>query len=130
VEPYVYLGVQYAIRASYEITNDIPGDGPFGGETIFAPMVANFSGRPLRLIANYREEDQVYTDYLIPRSIDSMMMHAPYYIWNSSSNIRLESTVDFAYYFFSREDTTDRELEMDNTSAFRGSGRTVPVAVY
>jgi hypothetical protein len=129
LEPYVQLGVQYAIRGEYTITNDIPGDGGlFSGRTIFTPMVANFSGRALRLIANYDEDDQVITDYLIPQSTDSSLTYAPYFYWNGSSNIRLESIQDSYTITFRREDTTGyRKLELDGNSLFSGSGRTAPV---
>jgi hypothetical protein len=128
----VDLHVQYALNARYEINNEIPGDGNlFSGRTIFAPMVGNFSSKPYRLIVNYREDDQAITDYLIPHSIDSILMHAPYFYWNSSSNIRLESTVDSYVWQFYRDDTTHAtKLELDGSSEFSGSGRTVPVTIY
>jgi hypothetical protein len=131
LEPYVKLPVQYAINGKYDITNELPGDGSiFSGRTMFTPMVGNFSSKPYRLIVNYEEDDQVITNYLIPHSIDSLLAYAPYFYWNSNSNIRLESTVDNYYYMFTRDDTTQQKLELDESSEFSGSGRTVPVSIY
>lgn len=130
VEPFVNLGVQYALAASYTIDNQI-GGGPLSGETIFTPLVANFSPWPLRLIVNYDEDNQAITDYIIPRSIDDQLSHSPYFYWHGRSNVRLESTTSWNYYFITRLDTNeDRQLRLDETPGAEGSGRTVPITVY
>ncbi len=130
VEPRIELGVQYELRARYTVDNSLSGTGIDAGRTIFTPLVANFTQWPLRLIANYREEDQVITDYLIPRNIDSLLAFAPYFYWNSESNIRLESTTSSFVRFYSRLDTNEYELRMDNDSRYSGTGRSVPITVY
>jgi len=126
VEPSVDLGVQYFINATYRIDNDgVPG------KTLFTPMIANFTPYQLRLIANYREDDQVYTDYLIPADITTMLSQAPYFYWHGSSNVRLESTTTFNFYELSRQDTVEsRNLRLDTGSEWKGTGRTVPRTVY
>lgn len=126
VEPVVDLGVQYHINASYRLDNEgVPG------KTMFAPMVANFTPYQLRLIANYREDDQVYTDYLIPADITTMLTNAPYFYWHGSSNVRLESTTTSNSYEISRQDTVEsRNLKMDTGSEWEGTGRTIPRTVY
>jgi hypothetical protein len=127
VEPYVDLGVQYLIVGDYTIDNEsVPS------KTLFTPMVANFSPWKLRLIANYEEDDQVYTDYLIPSDINLSLTRAPYFYWNASSNVRLESTTNRSdYYFISRLDTNNTtNLRLDTQSNYTGSGRTIPRTVY
>lgn len=132
VEPYMDLGVQYVLAANYRIDNESLSEGPFSfGKTLFTPLVANFSPWPLRLIVNYQEEDQVITDYIIPRSIDSQLAHSPYFYWHSQSNVRLESTTSWNYYFITRLDTNEgRQLQLDDLSSSDGTGRTVPITVY
>ncbi len=126
IEPFVDLGVQYMLNASYTIDNESIDDGSlFGGRTIFTPIIANVTPWQLRLIVNYGEEDQVTTDYLVPRSLDSQLTHAPYFYWNSSSNVRLESLNSFDIYFYSREDTlAGRTLELSTSSSYEGAGAT------
>jgi hypothetical protein len=131
IEPSIDLGVQYALNGRYTITNELEDGSLFGSATIFTPLVANFSPYPIRLIVNYREEDQAITDYLIPRNIDSMLRHAPYFYWNSESNIRLESTVNNYVLMFFRSDTNEQtQLRLDTDSHYRGTGRTVPIVVH
>lgn len=130
IEPQIDLGVQYELRGHYRIDNDLKGKGIDAGRTIFTPIVGNFTNYSLRLIANYREDDQVYTDYLIPRTIDSTLRFAPYFFWHSTSNIRLESIQSRDVYDFTRQDTGRYELKMDDTrSEYSGTGRTYPVTV-
>ncbi len=127
VEPSVDLGVQYLLVGDYTIDNEsVPS------KTLFTPMVANFSRWQLRLIANYEVDDQVYTDYVIPSDINLSLTHAPYFYWNSKSNVRLESTTNRNdYYFISRLDTNSTtNLRLDTQSEYSGSGRTVPRTVY
>ena len=126
IEPFVDLGVQYPLNASYTIDNESVTDGSlFGGHTIFTPIVANATPWALRLVVNYQREDQVYTDYLVPRSIDSQFAYAPYFYWNSTSNVRLESINSFDVYFFTREDTLQGQvLELSTSTSFKGSGAT------
>lgn len=131
VEPYVDLGVQYALNASYRIDNEALEEGIFFGKTLFTPLIANYSPWPLRLIVNYQEDDQVITDYIIPRSIDSQLVHAPYFYWHSESNVRLESTTNWNYYFITRLDTNEnRQLQLDDSPSADGTGRTIPITVY
>lgn len=126
VEPTVDVGVQYLIRAIYTIDNE-----GVSGKTLFAPMVANFTPYQIRLIANYDEDDEVYTDYLIPADINTILTNAPYFYWHGSSNVRLESTTTSNHYELSRQDTVEsRNLKMDNGEEWEGSGRTVPRAIY
>jgi hypothetical protein len=126
IEPFVDLGVQYPLNASYTIDNESVTDGSlFGEHTIFTPIVANATPWSLRLIVNYQREDQVYTDYLIPRSLDSQFAYAPYFYWNQSSNVRLESINSFDVYFYTREDTLQGQtLELSTSTSFKGSGAT------
>lgn len=132
VEPYVDLGVQYVLNANYRIDNESMEQGPFSSsKTLFTPLVANFSPWPLRLIVNYQEDDQVITDYIVPRDISAQLSHAPYFYWHSRSNVRLESTTSWNYYFITRLDTNeDRQLRLDEISSSDGTGRTVPITVY
>lgn len=128
VEPRIELGVQYELNARYITDNELNGYGPDAGRTMFTPLVANFTQWPLRLIANYREEDQVVTDYIVP--VNSTIPEAPYYYWHLESNIRLESTVNSFTRDYSRQDSGRYELRMDNSSTYRGTGRTEPISVY
>ncbi len=130
IEPHISLGVQYVLSASYTIDNEINSD-MFSRGTIFTPLVANYSPWPLRLIANYDEDDQVITDYILPRNIDEQLSHAPYFYWHRRSNVRLESTTSWNYYVVTRLDTNEnRRLRLDETQSSDGSGRTVPITVY
>ncbi|MBS1910727.1 MAG: hypothetical protein JST22_01950 [Bacteroidetes bacterium] len=130
LETTIDVGVQYAINGEYVIDNSLHGSGPDAGRTIFTPLVANFSPYALRLTANYEEDDQVVTDYLIPHSLDSTLSHAPYFFWNTHSNIRLDATTASYWRFYTRDDTTSAQLRMDDTGDYDGSGRTVPISVY
>lgn len=127
IEPYVDLNVQYAINAEYTINNEsVPS------ETIFTPRIANLSVYDLRLTVNWNESDQFQTNFIIPRSSTTSLTNAPYYYWNSSSNVRLDGTNGPATYIFSRDSTQSaRELRLDDsTSTFKGAGATIPVTPY
>jgi len=129
VEPYVDLGVQYRLRETYNITNDLPsGSQPKGG-TIFTPIIVNTTSLyDVQLLVNYNEDDQVRTNYVIRHGSLITPDSAPYFYWHSTSNVRLESTTNSYYWYFSREDTTasgDPELRLDESlSEYRGTGRT------
>lgn len=124
VEPYVELGTQFDIRAEYIITNNsVPG------EVLFTPRVANFSPYNLQLFANFREEDEFWTDYVIPRSGITDDTHAPYFYWNSRSNVYLEQVGRSAGYVFSRLDTGVFGLALDNSLRHREAGATLPITV-
>lgn len=129
VEPYVDLGVQYRLRETYEITNNLPGGAQPKSGTLFTPYVVNTTALyDLRLTANEHEDDQVITNYIIPRSSIMSVDSAPYFFWHSTSNVELQSTTNSYYWRFSREDTTaagEPEIYLDESrDEYEGTGRT------
>jgi hypothetical protein len=126
IEPRVTIGVQYPVRATYTIDNDA-----ISGHTIFTPRIANLSQWNLRLTANYSESDQFATNYVIYSNSNTPLDHAPYYYWNSSSNVLLTATNGFGSYLIERSDTVEsRRLVLDDASSFRGSGVSKPIFLY
>ena len=124
IEPYVDLGIQYAIDARYTITrSSVPG------ETIFTPLIANFSSYDLQLYANYGVDDEFQSDYVLPRGGIMPTDHAPYYYWNSNSNIYLDRIGGVGYYTFSRSDTGIYELRLDDSPRYGDAGATIPITV-
>lgn len=124
ISPYVDLGVQYAIEARYTIRNtSVPG------ETIFTPRIANFTLDDLWLVVNYDEEDEFLTNYILRRNQITSDTHAPYFYWNSGSNIYLDPVNSPGFYRFSRNDSGDYGLELDNGARFGDAGATTPITV-
>jgi hypothetical protein len=128
VEPFIDLGVQYVIRGNYSITNE-----SLSGRTLFTPRVLNTSFWNLQLTVNYQVEDPFYTDYIIPSNsivptyIDSRA-HAPYFYWNSNSNVVLDAVGSVITYYATRLDTNEaHRLKLDD--AYPGSGLTTPIEV-
>lgn len=119
------IGVQYSINADYTIDN-----GSLNGRTIFTPTLFNGGSFSLRLTINDRASDQVQTNLII--APNQSLQGAPYYYWNSNSNVRVDATNGQAYYIFTRNDTNEaRRLTIDDTtSAYRGAGRTFPLVVF
>lgn len=130
VEPYVDLGVQYKVRASYLIDNDA-----LSGETLFTPRIVNLTPYSLRITANYATTDPVSTNYTVPANsvipnLASPTPHAPYFFWHSSSNIRLTDTRFGRVYEIRRNDSTALgTLRLDNSSLYTGTGLTEPIIV-
>jgi hypothetical protein len=110
-EPRGDLGVQYQVNQSYRITNSIPRTGL----SIFTPRVSNahFS-TSFRLIANFEKDDQRITNYLIPPNSFTTLDSAPYFYWNSNSNVVLDAVSGFGDYQFSRSDTGRWALRLDD----------------
>jgi hypothetical protein len=126
VEPYVDLGIQYPLNAQYTVDNESLNGSVIDQQELFTPLIANYSPEDLRLIVNYREEAQVYTDMVIPRGTALSLDNAPYFYWHSSSNVRLESMTSSRFYFFTRDDTAEaRRLELNTSNEFEGQGRTL-----
>ena len=124
IDPLVDLGTQFSIDAEYIITkNSVPG------ATIFTPRIANFSPFDLNIYANYRESDEFWTDYVIPRNGITDDVHAPYYYWHSRSNVYLNRLGSSGGYFYSRLDTGEFALELDATAYYRDAGATLPITV-
>lgn len=124
ISPYVDLGVQYAIEARYVIRHtSVPG------ETIFTPRIANFTIDDLWLVVNYDEEDEFITNYILQRNQITSDTHAPYFYWNSNSNIYLDPVNVPGFYRFSRNDSGDYGLELDNGARFGDAGATLPITV-
>jgi hypothetical protein len=126
IDPYVDLGVQYVIQADYTIDNaSVPG------RTIFTPRVINSTLWDLQLTANYGESDAFPTGYIFPRNTTSSFDHAPYFYWNSSSNVYLNAVGRGIFYVASRQDTSQTtRLELDDSYEYRGSGLTRPILIY
>ena len=79
----------------------------------------------MRLTANDRVQDQMQTNYTIKKrgSIEG----APYFYWNSNSNVRMDGIGSGAYYIFTRgggDTNSFRGLDLDTAAALRGSGST------
>lgn len=124
IQPLVDLGTQFSIDAEYILTsNSVPG------ETIFTPRIANFSPFDLNLHANYREEDEFWTDYVIPRNGITNDVHAPYFYWHARSNVYLHALGASGGYLYSRLDTGEYALELDATVYYRDAGATLPITV-
>ncbi|MDB5033608.1 MAG: hypothetical protein JWQ98_849 [Chlorobi bacterium] len=130
IEPRTDLGVQYRLSSTYTLDNGSAKDASGTSRTIFTPLVANYGFQDLRLIVNYQTNDQVITNYLIPRDASVQLTHAPYFYWNSESNVRLEEVAGFNYYMFTRRDTLPgRSLELNSDYQYEGSGRTKALVV-
>jgi hypothetical protein len=110
-EPFVDLHSQFEVRQTYRITNDLPGTN----ETIFTPLISNeLTFTTLRLTVNYNEDDQRITSYLIPPLTITRLDSAPYYYWHSRSNVVLNAVSGTGVYYFTRSDTTNRQLRIDD----------------
>ncbi len=127
-EPMVNLGIQYRVDEQYRIDNGAPE------QTIFTPRISNFTFERLRLIVNEGEDDERSTNYVIPPNSLSELTHAPYFYWNSSSNVVLQSLSTSRDWRFSRSDSGDAHLELDDSyfggdDTLDGAGVTKPLRV-
>lgn len=130
VEPYEDLGVQYKVRASYLIDDDALREG-----TLFTPRIVNLTPYSLRITANYLATDPFSTNYTVAANavipnLASPTPNAPYFYWNSNSNIRLTDTrVGRVYEIFRTDSTSLGVLRLDNSSLYEGTGLTEPIIV-
>lgn len=111
-EPYANLGVQFRVNHEYRITNENVGGT---GETIFTPRISNsLFSTALRLGVNINREDQMLTSYIIQPNSFTNLDSAPYFYWNSNSNVVLYVVNGSGTYFYERDDTTSYRLRLNN----------------
>jgi hypothetical protein len=127
VEPYIDLGIQYDIDAWHTITYKSPG------REIFTPRVGNSTADNVKLFyVNYRESDEFLVNLEIPAGHFVNLQHAPYYYWNSESNVYVQNLDRPATYRFNRDDTTafgDPELDLSDSPEYDDAGVTIPLIV-
>lgn len=128
IEPVSDLGIQYAIEESIEIRNRADG------EEIFTPRIVNATFRTLRLAwVNFADFDERFVGLPLFRNEGTSIEHAPYFYWNSGSNVVIEDQGGFRVWVASREDTNsfgEPELELTDDPWFSGSGATDVILVY
>ena len=128
IEPFGDFGPQYDINADYRITNSVDG------REIFTPRLANFSFDRFRFFyANFRERDQFLVGLVLQPNMVLSLEHAPYYYWNSESNVYLDN-IDFfnEEFLISRTDTNafgEPLLRMSDDSRFSDGGATEPITL-
>ena len=127
-EPFVELGIQYNIRESIEIRNRA------GGETLFTPRIFNATFFTIRLAwVNLDDFDERFVGMPIFPNQSTSIDHAPYYYWNTSSNVVIDDQTGFRVWVASREDTNDfgePQLELTDDVGFDGTGATEPLIIF
>jgi hypothetical protein len=127
-EPFVDLGIQYNIRESIDIRNQADGG------TLFTPRIFNATFVTIQLAwVNFREFDERFVGMPIFPNQSTSIDHAPYYYWNTSSNVVIDDQVGFRVWIASREDTNafgEPQLELTNEAGFFGTGATEPLVIF
>ncbi len=127
-EPFVDLGIQYRIRDVVEIRNQA------GGETLFTPRIFNATFFTIRLAwVNVDESDERFVGLPIFANESTSIDNAPYFYWNSSSNVVIDDVTGFRVWIASREDTNDwgdPQLELTDEVGFDGTGATEPLVIF
>lgn len=128
VEPFVEAGIQYNINDQIDIANSA------NGRTLFTPRIINGSFGAIRLAwVNLREFDERFVGLTLFANESTSIDHAPYFYWNSSSNVYIDEVNGFRVWVASRDDTTssgDPQLRFEEPGGFGGSGLTNPLVVF
>ncbi len=128
VEPFVDVGIQYNINDKIDIANSA------NGRTLFTPRIINASFGPVRLAwVNFRQLDERFVGLTLFANEASSVDHAPYFFWNSSSNVYIDEVNGFRIWVASRDDTTsdgDPQLRLEEPGGLGGSGLTNPLVLF
>lgn len=128
INPKIDLGLQYDIKQTYTIDNEAFGSG----KTVFTPRVVNLTSSILNITANANNSDRFpATRFIQPNSmteVDPAKANLPYYYWSSNSTVTLDG-FGVAAVTFSRTDTLDKKLSLDEATLYQGTGLTSPLNV-